>query len=150
MNTYSQALPRTGTIHRLAAIWNRWKKRLATSRDDARLRADLDHELRCLEQAGELDGSLANLGLARPAIPALLQRYPGSARRYAAMTRRVGIGAERASSARTGFTALFGPRRRCLFCSESRRCERWLASGAREGYRAFCPNADVFDRMKRG
>ena len=150
MDSYSQALPRTGTFHRVAAHWDQVKQRFATARADARLRAELKYELRCLDEAGELDGALANIGLARAAIPVLLRQYPGSVRRYATMARRVGISAQRLPSFHAGLAALFGPRRRCLFCTESRRCERWLASGAREGTRAFCPNADAFERMKRG
>ncbi|HEY7611193.1 MAG TPA: DUF6455 family protein [Alphaproteobacteria bacterium] len=150
MNTCSQALPRTGVFHRLAVAWDQVKRRFATARSDARLRAELKYELRCLDEAGELDGSLANLGLSRAAIPVLLRQYPGSVRRYAAMARHLGVAAERPPSLRAGLAALFGPRRRCLFCTESRRCERWLATGARDGYRAFCPNADAFERIMRG
>ncbi len=51
--------------------------------------------------------------------------------------------------ARHHLAALFGQRRRCLFCAERQRCERWLASGATEGYREFCPNASSFERMQK-
>ena len=146
MQTLSETLPRIGPLHRAGQLWGRWKQRLARARTDARLRAELRYELGCLDQAGELDGVLANLGLARAAIPGLLERYPGSVRRYAFMARRVGA---RPPSPRAGLVALMGSRRRCLFCGESRRCERWLETGAREGHRDFCPNADAFDRMKK-
>ena len=149
MNSVSQALPRPGILHRLAGAWDQFKRRRAAARIDSRLRADLAYELGCLDQAGELDGALANLGYSRAAIPVLLRHYPGSVRRYAAMARRTGVGIEPTSTARAGLAALFGPRRRCLFCAEGRRCERWLAAGDSDGYRAFCPNANAFERMKK-
>lgn len=149
MQTLSESLPRTGLFQRVAALWEQWKRRIATARADARLRDDLAYELSCLDRAGELDGTLANLGYSRAAIPVLLRHYPGSIRRYAAMARHAGVGIEPAPTARAGLAALFGPRRRCLFCTESRRCERWLAGGNNAGYEAFCPNANAFERMKR-
>jgi hypothetical protein len=115
-------------------------------RADARMREELRYELRCLDEAGELDGALAQIGLSRAAIPELLRRYPGSIRRYGAMAERVGV---LPSSPRAGLVALVGARRRCLFCGESRRCNRWIESGARRGNEAFCPNAGAFDAMKK-
>jgi hypothetical protein len=38
---------------------------------------------------------------------------------------------------------------RCLACNEAAQCRAWLASGARDGYQHFCPNAGFIDRMKR-
>jgi hypothetical protein len=68
-------------------------------------------------------------------------------RRYLAMTRRLGIGAQPAPTLKAGIDALFGPRLRCLLCSESRRCQAWLRTGVGADYRSFCPNAPVFERM---
>lgn len=145
MDIVSEAMPRTGAPQRAGGLWSRWKQRWSRRRADARLREDLRYEFRCLDEAGELDGVLANLGFSRAAIPELLRSYPGSVRRHATMARRLGV---RPSSPRAGLVALMGSRRRCLFCRESRRCEQWLASGARDGHRDFCPNADAFERMK--
>jgi hypothetical protein len=37
----------------------------------------------------------------------------------------------------------------CLGCENWRRCRRWLESGRQDdGYRAFCRNADRFDRRR--
>lgn len=146
MQTAGETMPRTGALQRAGGLWGRWKQRWARMRAEARLRDELRYELRCLDQAGELDGALAQIGLSRAAIPELLRRYPGSVRRHAAMARRVGV---RPPSPRAGVVALIGSRRRCLFCREGRRCDRWLVSGALRGYREFCPNADTFDGMKR-
>ena len=38
---------------------------------------------------------------------------------------------------------------RCLACSEAAQCRAWLASGARDGYQSFCPNAAYIERMKQ-
>ena len=145
MQTLSESLPRTGSTHR-AGLWRRLKQRLARMRADARMREELRYELRCLAEAGELDGALAQIGLSRAAIPELLRRYPGSVRRYGAMAERVGV---RPPSPRAGLVALMGARRRCLFCGESGRCDRWLESGARRGNEEFCPNAGTFAAMKK-
>jgi hypothetical protein len=36
--------------------------------------------------------------------------------------------------------------RRCVGCADKERCDAWLASGEREGFEAFCPNADFVGR----
>ncbi len=147
METLTRALPRPR--QRIAALWDGVKRRVAIARIDARLRGELKYELKCLDEAGELDGAMANIGLSRAAIPTLLKQYPGCVRRFTTMGRRLGIGGNRPLSLKGGLAALFGQRRRCLFCAERQRCERWLASGATEGYREFCPNASSFERMQK-
>ncbi len=48
--------------------------------------------------------------------------------------------------ARRELEALF---RRCARCGESRLCQAWLDGDAPEAdYRAFCPNASLFARLK--
>ena len=37
---------------------------------------------------------------------------------------------------------------RCLSCTQGAQCRAWLASGAREGYETFCPNARYVRGMK--
>jgi hypothetical protein len=149
MESLSQALPRTRPFQRIAALWDDARRRIAIARIDARLRGELKYELKCLDEAGELDGALANIGLSRAAISTLIKHYPGCVRRFTTMSRRIGVGGNRPPTLRGGLAALFGQRRRCLFCTEQKRCERWLASGATEGYRDFCPNASSFERMKK-
>jgi hypothetical protein len=146
MQIVSETLPRAAAPQGTGGLWTRSKQRWARMRTDARMRDDLRYELRCLDEAGELDGALAQIGLSRAAIPELLRRYPGSIRRYGAMAERVGV---LPSSPRAGLVALVGARRRCLFCGESRRCNRWIESGARRGNEEFCPNAGTFDAMKK-
>lgn len=38
--------------------------------------------------------------------------------------------------------------RRCVACRQTAQCRAWLASGAREGYESFCPNARYVRRME--
>lgn len=35
--------------------------------------------------------------------------------------------------------------RRCVFCPDKAQCDAWLASGSREGFERFCPNADFIE-----
>lgn len=39
--------------------------------------------------------------------------------------------------------------RRCTRCAGRDRCRGWLASGARDGYRAFCANTAFIESLKR-
>ena len=39
--------------------------------------------------------------------------------------------------------------RTCVYCAEAAQCRAWLASGARDGYQSFCPNAGYVERMRR-
>ena len=38
---------------------------------------------------------------------------------------------------------------RCDTCSQAVQCRAWIQTGARDGYRHFCPNAAFIDRVKR-
>ncbi|MCW5770611.1 MAG: hypothetical protein KIT16_03170 [Rhodospirillaceae bacterium] len=129
-----------------AAWFDGLRARIAAAREDARVRADLEHELACLDQAGELDGVLDSLGLSRGAVDFLIENYPGSARRFEAMAERLGVAGQVGPVA--AIDALSSPRRRCLFCEEVRQCEHWLKDGQTEGYEKFCPNAGTFDALR--
>jgi hypothetical protein len=37
--------------------------------------------------------------------------------------------------------------RRCAFCNSTTECREFLASGKRAGFEAFCPNAEVIQRL---
>ena len=39
--------------------------------------------------------------------------------------------------------------RRCALCPSVEECRDWLASGAREGFDAFCPNSRYIRRLER-
>lgn len=36
--------------------------------------------------------------------------------------------------------------RRCVGCADKPQCDAWLAAHRREGFEAFCPNADLIAR----
>ena len=36
--------------------------------------------------------------------------------------------------------------RRCVGCADKAQCDAWLAAHRREGFEAFCPNADLIAR----
>ena len=36
--------------------------------------------------------------------------------------------------------------RRCVYCTAKKECDAWLASGKRDGYAQFCPNAEFVAR----
>lgn len=38
---------------------------------------------------------------------------------------------------------------RCGMCTGEAECRAWLDSGKHEGYQAFCPNAELIERLKR-
>jgi hypothetical protein len=39
--------------------------------------------------------------------------------------------------------------RRCALCPSVEECRHWLASDAREGFEAFCPNSRYIERLER-
>ena len=130
---------------RLANAWAKWKQRWADSRVDALRRNELAYEIACLEQAGELEGVLNNIGLGQGAVPFLLKRHPGAIRRHAALCKRLRIPGANAEPSR-GLGALRGAQLRCVLCPSARRCERWLRATYR-GVPAFCPSRTTFERQ---
>ena len=59
--------------------------------------------------------------------------------------RRHGAGAEQAFGTPRHDAALAV--RRCTFCAYKAQCDRWLASGAKNGLEDFCPNTDFIGRI---
>jgi len=112
---------------------------------DVRSRAALRGELSRLEEAGELDFVLSDLGVSRAELPALAQNHPGASRRLAGMLHRLGI--------RVLPEAATGPEMRsiertCLLCGAVGQCERWLRSARPTSLaRNFCPNSPAFDAL---
>ena len=83
-----------------------------------------------------------------PGIYALRKRMHAGGRRLELwhMLHRRGLTAE---------AALAEPRplamalRRCALCPSVEECRHWLASEAREGFDAFCPNSGYIRRLER-
>ena len=82
---------------------------------------------------------------------ALLAGWRGDRRVGSVLLERV---LRRQSDAAAGHALASGSRdfavavQRCVSCSEAAQCRAWLASGARDGYQTFCPNARYVQRMK--
>jgi hypothetical protein len=138
-----------GLRERVTAVLARWREDFKTALDDARERAALRRDLMALERAGELDQVLGDLGLSRGGIPLLIQNHPRSARLLAGMMDRLGIASPRDPWIRARLhTQLTEIRQQCLMCTETRRCARWLRSGATTGEEAFCPNTAALARLR--
>jgi hypothetical protein len=71
----------------------------------------------------------------------------GSNRRLKSMLKSVGLDASIASSDNTD-NIVTEIRRRCQSCSAEDVCEHWLA-GKKGGDNSFCPNARVFDELRK-
>ncbi len=71
----------------------------------------------------------------------------GSERRMNSMLEAVGLDSRVLSSADTE-TIVHDIRRRCQSCSAEDVCEHWLA-GRKGGDNSFCPNAGVFDELRK-
>ncbi len=111
-------------------------------RERFRLRRELDD----LRLHGELDRTLADSLISPLDIPRLMTAHPGTSRQLADMMRRQGI--DRTALPPT--TTLRDIEWRCGACADWRKCRAWLASReAPESYRAFCPNAEAFDALRR-
>ena len=82
---------------------------------------------------------------------ALLAGWRGDRRVGSVLLERV---LRRQSDAAAGHALASGSRdfavavQRCLSCNQPAQCRAWLASGARQGYETFCPNARYVQRIK--
>lgn len=69
----------------------------------------------------------------------------------ARMMRTLGVDAEAAFSAGLGLPMARAVRK-CTQCRTVEECSHWLAApdAAAGGQHGFCPNAELFDRLRRG
>jgi len=121
-----------------------WAGNLAGAFENARARSALRSEFDRLDQAGELDHVLNDIGLSRYELPTLYRNHAGSARRLADMLKRLRI--EVSPRAQNG-AEMRAIQRTCLLCAVSGRCDRWLKSETGEDPHEFCPNGLAFDQM---
>jgi hypothetical protein len=122
-----------------------WASRLQSAALAARERNALRTELADLAAKGELDRTLADAGLTRAQVPALVRNHPNACHLLARMMDQLGIDAESVDEADSMHDAAW----RCTTCTEKRVCAQWLAQPRNETWRAFCPNADTFDAARR-
>ena len=120
-------------------------RRARRALSEARSRAALRGELSRLQQAGQLDLVLNDLGVSRSELPALTQNHPGSARRLVGMLHRLGIRVLPEGQSGAEMRAI---ERTCLLCGSVGQCERWLRSSRPTSLaRNFCPNSPAFDAL---
>lgn len=133
--------PATGFVTRGLASLRRWA-------ENARTRRRLRRELADLADAGMCESVLRPFGLSPFGASRLVQAYPGAMRRYAAMTRRLGLAAK--LPAPEGISDMSARHRRCLFCRAAGACEQWLDGKGRFAEPGqFCPNSEAFERARR-
>jgi uncharacterized protein YjiS (DUF1127 family) len=110
----------------LRAVRDRW----TTASDVARLD---DHEV-------------ADLGISRNELQAIVRAGTQPRRLMTAMMARIGV---RPSDLRRISGLTREVERTCALCAEKRRCRRWLkAEQPSQDYRSFCPNAASFERAR--
>ena len=111
---------------------------------DFMARSSLREQFADLDRRGGLDEVLNDMGISRAGMDKVIRGFPEAGRLRPAMMKRVGV----------DFDKLY-PRTRyeigrtCTVCPSHRRCRRWLANAQPKSmeYRAFCPNAELFDAV---
>ena len=99
-----------------------------------------------LESAGELDGLLEVLGVTREQLRMFELSPLASAELLKRMLERVGLAG---IDVKDDDWSSHAPELRCRTCGSWRQCRRWLDSEAGDdGYREFCPNAELLDRLR--
>jgi uncharacterized protein YjiS (DUF1127 family) len=117
----------------LLAAWRSWRERDALRR-----------ELGQLEASGELDLTLADIGLSRGQVAALMASDPRSAELLPRMMRRFRVDPDQ----KQAIAALRDIEWTCTLCRAQRQCRKWL-DGKAPGYPSFCPNAPTLLRLSR-
>jgi hypothetical protein len=123
--------------------------RYATDWVDDRLFVDAHRRyIEELDRSGELGGLLEAVGLTRKQLQALEISPLASAELLAGMLEHLGIAGIDVRADPESSTTL---ELRCRACGTWRECRHWLEGGAQgDGYREFCPNAALLDRLRRG
>ena len=109
-----------------------------------RERHRLRQELTALAESGALDRVLADAQLSRADLEPMLANHPDSGHLLDEMAARLHVG-DRLHADRLTERDMW---RVCTLCREQGACKHWLASGATEGYAAFCPNAETLDQLR--
>ena len=119
--------------------------RLVQALRDRRARARQWREFDDLAACGALDDVLAEAGLSRTDVPAVLRAHPQSARRQKEMRRWMGVDTE----PRPPVAELREAQLSCVRCTAGRECDHWLALPAGERrVPTFCPNIGTFRRLR--
>jgi uncharacterized protein YjiS (DUF1127 family) len=112
--------------------------------DDVAMRRELREELAGL--GPDLDRVLADIGISRGEMEALIENASRSRRLLQAMVRRLDLGGRMAGASPE---LLRGVERRCATCASQKECSAWIVHGRDGGYQRFCPNAETFGALER-
>lgn len=114
--------------------------------DDRRYVESHRRHIEELDRRGELDGLLEAIGVTRVQLDAFAVSPLASAELLIGMMAHAGVGD---ADIHDEAGASGDPELRCRACDNWRQCRRWLQRGANDdGYRAFCPNAALLDRLR--
>jgi uncharacterized protein YjiS (DUF1127 family) len=99
------------------------------------------------ELAAMDDAALADMGILRSQIHSLARAYPAADNLLGRMLQRLGLEGDTARMPARQRDDLY---RTCVLCTERGECRHWLAKkdANPEGYKAFCPNAWVLERLR--
>jgi hypothetical protein len=121
---------RRSAIHRWRGILFAWRERRRT---DRRL-ANLDDAL-----------LTTDCNLRAEQVPRLVETYPYGIDEFDHMLVSLGLDTKSAPLKASMRVDLYST---CVGCSQRQRCQQWLDQGTGDGgYRFFCPNAHMFDRL---
>ena len=105
-----------------------------------RKRRQLKRELAQLAATGELDAVLADVGLVRSQVEALIAGSADRNDRLDKMLDRLGI-----DVARLPIECQRDMAWTCMNCRSKRRCRQWLSDNKGPDFHSFCPNAAGLD-----
>jgi uncharacterized protein YjiS (DUF1127 family) len=128
----------------VAATLRSWAARLEAAAVAARDRNALRTELADLAALGELDRTLADVGLTRAQLDSVIESHPSACRLLTGMLDRLGLDPARIDAVEPMREVAW----RCTICAEKQRCGEWLAADRSTGWQAFCPNVEVFEAAR--
>ena len=102
-------------------------------------------EIADLDRQGLLDEALADLNLSRDDLEAIVNADPDMPPRLAAMADRLGVTSGLEDMPKRWSHDLAQV---CKSCPRPDECDRWMKSGATEGYERFCDNAQTLTALR--
>lgn len=109
---------------------------------DVLARSALREQFADLDRRGSLDAVLDDIGVSRPELGRVIRNHPETGRLMPAMAQHLGV-----DTAKLDPRSRYALGRSCALCQAHGICRHWLATASSESteYRAFCPNAALFD-----
>jgi uncharacterized protein YjiS (DUF1127 family) len=130
-----------GAISSVAEARRRIAGAIAAWRERARIRGEFDQLAAC----GQLDRTLADIGLMPCHVAVVIKNGQSGRRSLHQMLERLGIPPEPLPPG-VNMRAI---QWRCIRCEARKRCHDWLSSGTSDdGFHAFCPNADDLEQIR--